>query len=359
MGRPISAVSVTTTMQPFRPHIRTPMLPFMLTFFFASPLLASDWLDSFYPYRVPITINVPTPGRYQIELTPESVTEWINEQADLKFNPRFFAFDNVKLVEVDAKGAVINAKVEAGYRMLVGKELVINGDFEQQESGKPVGWSVQHEAFKLERSSHDGSWCMTTTGADRFGCVQDVPTNPHTWYRFSCWAKGADAVTPQITRKGQGQWWQPIEHTWCDPYLPLQGWFQREYYFNTGDKSNWASEQLQVRFERYTGAVDDVSVRECQVASVLKADKPGAKRYWLYYSPLEGVTPQVPSQVVALLPEKRLTTRRAGRVERLEEGVVYSLTSSALADVWYAATTRKVLEETPPPTLRRSRIEVS
>ena len=112
---------------------------------------ADDWLDAFYPYRIPIIVSVPAAGEYQLDLTPETITAWINEKADFKFDRKYFGYDNVRLVEIDSRGSVVNPDVEAGYGIVIGRELVVNGGFEEQENGKPLGWQVSHEAFKLEK----------------------------------------------------------------------------------------------------------------------------------------------------------------------------------------------------------------
>jgi glycosyl hydrolase family 123 len=345
-----------------RSNSPVPFIPCMLVIFALSivtPACASEWLDSYYGYRIPITVAVPAQGEYQVELNPETVTAWINEKSDFKIAPRFFAYDNVKLVEVDANGTAVNPDVDAGYRIHIGRDIVQNGRFEQMLKGKPVGWILTNDAFKLEKTSHDGSLCMTVTGADRSGCVQNISTSPHTLYRLSCMAKGPNAATAQMIRKGDRQWWQPLDHTYSDPYAPSNAWHKVEYYFDTGDKSDWASDQVQIRFERRTSSVDDVSVRECRAAFTLKADRGGVMHYHLYYSPLEGVTPQAPGRVVASLPTRKLTVKRSGEVERLDDEMVYSLNSNELGDLWSAATTHKVLEDARPPAGRRGRIEFS
>jgi hypothetical protein len=317
----------------------------------------ADWFDDFYPYRIPISVNVPAAGEYQLELIPGTITQWTNQQADFKFNPKYFDYDNVRLVEVDIQGTVVDQEVDAGFRIRIGRELVVNGSFEERQNGKPVGWQVGHKAFKLEMRSHDGSWCMTAKGADRHGCVQNIPTQPNRWYQFTCRARGAGAVNVHYFPKSA--WWRVIPHTYKDPYIPAEGWYDIAYYFNTWDKSGWQTDQIQIRMERYTGSADDISVRQCQVAFVLKADKPGPRRYLLYYAPIEGITSTVPSKRVHAIPENSLTVEKAGNTEYLDQSLRYSLASHSFCDLWYSSTLKKVFEDEPPPGPKRQRMSLS
>ncbi|NUQ64274.1 MAG: DUF4091 domain-containing protein [Pirellulales bacterium] len=331
------------------------LLPLCLLSVAIGPRARADWEDPFYPYRVPIAVDIPAAGDYRLELSPEEITGWINERADFRFDPRYFSYDGVLLIEIDGQGHPLPRRVEGGYRILLGRELVANGGFEEQDSGKPVGWQIGHAEFRLEKKSHDGSWCMTAAGADRHGCVQAIQTAPDTWYRFSCRAKGPASVNPHYCPKGQ--WWCIVPHTYLDPYIPAEGWYPIEYYFHTSDQSNW--ETGQVRMERYTGAADDVSVRECRVVFVLKSDQPGRRRFWLYYSPSEGITPEVPAHQIAAAPPAALAVQKTGETEYYEALLCYPLSSGPLGDLWYCSTLKKVFENEPPPAAAPQPIRLS
>jgi hypothetical protein len=319
-----------------------------------SNLAADEWFDEFYPYRVPILVDVPAPGEYRLELAPETITAWINEKADFPFDARYFDFDGVRLVEVDGHGNRLENSTEAGYRIWLGGELIVNGGFEAEEDGKPVGWQLSHEAFRREKASHDGSWCMTVTGADRNGCAQNVPTERNQWYRFSCRLNGPAAVNAHFSPKGG--WWRVLPHSYCDPYVPESGWYERTVFFHTGDKSHWETDQVQVRMERYTGMTDDVSLRPCQMVFVLNAEKAGLHRYLLYYAPVEGVTPIVPSKPIDHIPQQTLTVQRAGAVESLDDELAYTLSSGDSCDLWCSSPLKKVFEHTPPPDQTRQTV---
>lgn len=321
------------------------------------PAAPDPWDGSFYPYRVPITLEIPEAGQYRLDLSPETITAWINEKADFRFDPKYFSYDGIKLVEIDSQGQTVPRGVDAAYQIAVGRELVVNGSFERHETGRPVGWQIDHADFHLQKASFDGSWCMTANGADRHGCVQSIATDPGAWYRFSCRAKGPAAVGPHDWPKGQ--WWSAMPHTYADPYIPAEGWYKIEYYFHTMDKTDSQNPQVQVRMERYTGSVDDISVRQCQVALVLRADRPGTRRFWLYSSPSEGITPEVPSKSVATLPSRILPVQKTGQAEYLDTDLRYSIGSSPMCDLWYSSPLRKTFEHESPPVAARKAIRFS
>jgi len=321
---------------------------------------SAEWYDTFYPFRVPITVSIPSPGEYKLDLTPEMVTTWMNEKADFRFKRYSFVWDSVKLIEIDALGVVIDEDVDAGFMIKLGAEKVINGDFEAGTSG----WNVGHPSFVWEASgSYDGSAYMTvTSGADRLSVSQNFVPTEDTWYKFSCWSKNDAAIDVLITRQPPLDFvsWQPLDHTYIDLYSPLDEWKKEEYYFYT-DKWNWTSNDVSIRLERFApAAIDDVSIIECETEFVLNTDSAGTKRYMLYYSPTEGLTQNEPTrQRQAAFPSTTLTVIRDGETEWLEEGIVYSLDSNSIADVWYASTMRKVLPDANPPAANRNEITIS
>ena len=317
----------------------------------------AEWDDVYYPFRVPIEVQVPAAGEYLLDLTAGEITAWVNEQADFRFRPDLFAFENVRLVEIDAGGNVIDADVEAGFRYVPGAELVVNGDFEQQAEGVPLGWEISAPGFALEQTSHDASWCMTATGEDRHACQQQVATEKNTWYRFAGWTRGSVACGPYIT-PAEGVW-RLVRHSWQDPFSPPDRWVRREVFFNTGEKQNWLRDELVIRLERQTGAVDDLSLQACAQGFVLHAASAGRKRYRLYYSPLEGITPSTPGTLAARLPTQVLQAERAGNPEWLDSGLEYALHDDALGEVWFASSLLKLQERSPAPAARRESIRLS
>jgi len=315
---------------------------------------ADNWSDTFYPFRVPLRIEVPAAGAYLLDLDPRLITDWINEADVFGFRPEHFAHDNVRLCEVDKNGNA--TPLDAGFCLVVDRELVTNGGFERITADRPEGWQVTHTNFVLRQYDDGSGWYMSALGGDRNACIQTVPTAKHTWYRYASRFCGYNPGAPQIMRVGKS--WQPVYRSWFDPYLTTSVWREVSYLFYTGDKSDWQNDTVQVRFELFDGAVDDISVRECRVGLVAGFATPGKKELCLYYAPLEGVMPSPPTRRADSLPPTTLAIQRTGPVETFYNDVAYRLPiSNVLADVWAAASVLKVLPDAVPPRAERDAIE--
>lgn len=204
---------------------------------------------------------------------------------------------------------------------------------------------------------------------DRSWCKQEVATNTYTWYKFSCMAKSYANVSPEVwsiaLNNTGGPGYMPVNYsangaTYDDPYQPEDGWHRREYFFYTDDKSDWSGD-VSLRIERFgPAAVDNISVKECEVAFVLNTDSTGDKHYMLYYTPIEGRTPYAPTRErLTAFPGTTLAVTKDDTAQRLNEGVTYKLASTGAVDVWYASTMRKILKDAQAPTETRSEISIS
>ena len=312
---------------------------------------AVEWLDPFYETRTPVTMTAPEPGGCVLAIDPAEVTSWINGTARYPFRTECFAFDNVKLVAIGDDGT--QRPVRGAFRVQVGRELVVNGSFTDGQAG----WRASTEqGFRLADDG-DGLRYLAVEGADRHAWLQKIQTKPHTWYRLSWRSKGRGGPHAMIGRKREPKLWlQPINHSFADPAVPMRQWRSGRYFFYTGDQSDWTPEGLSVRVERFTGAVDDISLRECRVAFVAHLTEPGPRKCFLYYAPREGVTPTPPREEAGELPDRTLAVERAGEVEWLDAEIAYTVGSTESADVWYATPTRKVGADDSPPAARRDKV---
>ncbi len=90
-----------------------------------------DWADTFYQYRVPVTLEADAAGWTMVPLTPAKITSAINQLETLQFDPQWFAANHVKVVEIDDAGHPIRSVASAGFYLIPdGPELVHNGEFE-------------------------------------------------------------------------------------------------------------------------------------------------------------------------------------------------------------------------------------
>lgn len=70
---------------------------------------ADKWHDTFYQYRIPVEIVVDKPGWARIPLDEEVITQAINGIEEFKYDPQFFAYNYIKVVELDRKGRPVKA----------------------------------------------------------------------------------------------------------------------------------------------------------------------------------------------------------------------------------------------------------
>ena len=89
------------------------------------PKETNAWYDTFYQYRVPVVLDAKEAGWNTIQITPEVITSAVNEIEEMKYDPLWFDFNRLKVVEVDNRGKIIDHDPAAGfYLTVVGAELI-------------------------------------------------------------------------------------------------------------------------------------------------------------------------------------------------------------------------------------------
>lgn len=95
--------------------LRSLLLSYLALAVSTNCLLADDWFDAFFQYRIPFETNSKHDGWMQIPLSPEQITNAVNQSGRFPVDSRYFAFNAVALVEVDAAGNVVDSHPEAGF----------------------------------------------------------------------------------------------------------------------------------------------------------------------------------------------------------------------------------------------------
>lgn len=312
----------------------------LLCLILALPVYA--WEDPYYALRLPLRVTAPAAGQYTLDLDAHNLTEQFSKADRFGFKADYFAHDDVKLVEVLSDGST--RPVEARFEMRLGDEQLRGGGFDNRD-----GWHFTSDGFAVR----DG--VLTTEGADRNCAFQNVQVPKRRWYQFSYRMRGRGSCAPQIVRPEEG--WQPMDASWSDPYFDPTAWREDSYFVYTGDKTHWQTRDVQVRIERFTADVDDVSMRACDVRFVIDVNTPGRHDYYLYYAPREGVTPAPPTAMTDTFPDTQLQAIVTGPAERGDAPVQYRIgVSDDSADVWFAATTQKIGPDDLPPTASRDRV---
>ena len=90
------------------------------------------WLDTYYQYRIPVVVDVDQAGWNIIPIDQSTITDRINRNEELRFDPMFFAYNQVKVVEVDNDGKLTNPSLKAGFYIVPDSEEL----FTEKMSGK-------------------------------------------------------------------------------------------------------------------------------------------------------------------------------------------------------------------------------
>lgn len=316
------------------------------------------WSHPSHPFRIPVEVEFPAEGTYSLQLNAEAITKWLNQGQSMPLRSEYFNHNGVRLVEITKEGHPKENETDGRFVMQVGPELIRNGDFERSEAEKPEDWSIPQEGFSLSRDSNGNHYLEVKEGASRAAAIQTPTVKPDTWYRYSHRASGAVAAGPQVYYTDLENWLPP-SRSYFDPNLPSEGWHEREFFFYSGDMSNWHGGKLRVVMEQFPGKLDDVSLRECEVRFVVHADSPGKKHFLLYYAPLEGITPTPPQEHVTELPETILEANPSGAPEWLTKDLEYRLADTSKGIFWFASPIVKLSPDTPAPRGKQHPIRLS
>src|SRR3972149_1404681 len=82
------------------------------------------WLDTYYQYRVPIVIEAENAGWNIIPIDERAITAAINRLEELQYDPLYFAYNYLKVMEVGPDGSEKELGDKAGFFLLpAGEEL--------------------------------------------------------------------------------------------------------------------------------------------------------------------------------------------------------------------------------------------
>ena len=299
----------------------TYLLPVMVALLTQSLPAADDWVDNFYQFRLPLEIDAEAGGWQVLPIDAERITRAINRVGPFRFDPHYLAFNQVKLVEVDASGMVIDNAVEGGFTLIrSGPELagaVLAGEAEKQTI------SVAPGRYHLLR--------FTSSGGGKCPALAYEPIFPpgtplrRSVYRISYFAP----LLPQARRT-------------------------HDVLFVPDGKSM----DLLVR-GRFIGTIHDISVRSAQIRLLANVSGAGTRRYHLYYQPMGSHHLQVPRRRHQQVPERMATLRSVGAAAEYTGDTRYRVGDSESVRAWFAETTVKMTRQRRPPRQLRRGIRIS
>jgi hypothetical protein len=284
-------------------------------------LLADDWFDAFYQYRIPFETNSKHDGWVRMSLTAEQITNAINRVSRFQFDANFFALNAVTIVEVDETGKVVHAHPEAGFCLTrVGSELAKG--WQQAAGDKYAIKVVKDKPHLLEFVSSD------------FG------KNPA--YKYET-----------IFLPGSSMRRTDYRTSFFPPLLP-RGKTRRKTLF-VPDREDM---QLVVGGVWAPGQLQKVSVHEVNITLQAKLDKPGRKRWMLYYQPMCSHHLQTPSREQDASPKESVVVENLGAAQQRLSDTIYRLPGSDSLDISFADTTVKVTRQMKLPSARREKVMI-
>jgi hypothetical protein len=284
-------------------------------------VLADDWFDAFYQYRIPFETNSKHDGWVRMSLTTEQITNAINRVSRFQFDAEFFAFNAVTIVEVDETGKVVNAHPEAGFYLT------------RAGSERAKGWQQ--------------------AAGDKYA-IRVVKNKPHLLeFVSSDFGKNPAYKYETIFLPGSSMRSTDYRTSFFPPLLPHSKTRRKTLF--VPDREDM---QLVVGGDWAPGKLHEVSVHEVNITLQAKLDKPGRKRWMLYYQPMCSHHLQTPSREKDAAPAVSVVVEKQEAAQRQFGDTTYQLTGADSLDVVFADTTVKVTRKMEPPSTQRDRVTI-
>lgn len=282
---------------------------------------ADEWHDTFYQFRIPFETRAEQDGWVRIPLSVEKITDAINRTSRFHFDSDFFAFNAIALVEVDESGQVVDAHPEAGFYLTpIGKDLA-------------EGWQQ--------------------TAGDKCA-IKVVKDKPHLLeFVSSEFGKNPAYKYETIFQPGSPMRSTDYRTSFFPPLLP-RGETRRKTLF-VPDREDM---QLVVGGVWAPRKLHELSVREVDISLQAKLDRPGRKRWMLYYQPMCSHHLQTPSREKDAVPKEMVTVENIRVAQRNIGANTYRLAGSASLDVVFADTTVKVTRKMELPSSQRDQVTI-
>lgn len=295
------------------------LLPLLLMLHTAAPIHVADagaWHDTYYQYRIPIEVNADAAGWQQLPLDPAAITEAINATGPFKYDPLFFSYDDVMIVDADGRA------VEAGFYLVLDEKERAGGALDADDDFFKAR-VTPHVHHLLRYTSSQGGKSPLNNYEAIF-----APDSPlfKTHYKIS----------------------------FFPPQLP-QSVTQREELF-IPDRP----ELKLLVGGRFATNLHALSVRRAEIRLCVNVKHPGAgKQNWtLYYQPMGSHHLHVPQKRMDAFPQTVAKVDAIGAAQTFIGDTQYRVADDALAGVSFAASTVKVTRHTPVPFVDRAAVDL-
>jgi len=280
---------------------------------------ADDWLDTYYQYRVPFVTQSQDAGWQHLPVSELQLTKSINEIEQFQFDPAFFAYNYVKLVEVDERGKVVEHP-EAGFFLVPQHEELAAGALEG---------NGENHTFSVTR---DQPHLLTYTASGGGKC-------PALRYET-------------IFEPGSSMRNSDYKISYFPPLLPRSKTKQEVFFVPDRD------EMTLLVGGPFIGTLRDLSVRRVRVELLVQLDSPGTKQWLLYYQPMCSHHLQIPQHRRDEMPTTAAQVVEIGTATKYVGDTQYQLAATDLVGVSFADSTVKVTRHMPIPAHQRDEVTI-
>ena len=279
------------------------------------------WHDPFFQYRIPLVVDVEQSGWTTVPISAFEITSAVNRLEEMHYDPLWFAYNHLKVVEVDSQGRVIDPEPVAGFYLIPeSEELIDPGLLGSKET---IEIEVEEGAFYLLSYSSQG-------GGRSPG------------YRY-------DPIWPLGHERRKNAYQASYE----PKMLPRQ-LTRHERLFLTDSTPM----QLDIQSRWVTG-VKEISLQKVQIRFLARLQTEGRKNWMLYYQPFNGHHLMVPQR---RHPERAASWAkivRLGQAQKYTGSTQYVLASDDHLTAWFAETTVKLTPQTPLPSESSPALKIS
>jgi len=285
-----------------------------------SPSASNGWSDTFYQYRMPITIEAPASGWNLIDLNEQQIVAAVNQIQEFQYDSVHFAYSYLMVVEVDADGNVVDSDLDAGFYMVLGKENLAEGALESDATHVDIPVD-EDQSYFLSYAAEGGG---------------KSPMNQY------------DATFP----KGSKDRLHDYEVSYEPPMLP-KTLTQHERLFIPQEQGPLDLEVGGI----WVHGITDLSIRQAEMKFMAKLSHAGPTHLMVYYQPMCAQQLMVPEKRAAKLPSSVALVKQLGVAEKLSTS--YRLGSTGAFDLWFAEGTTKLTPQSPAPASVSDHIDLS
>ena len=301
----------------------------ILSFSFFPTFATDDWHDTFYQYRIPITIEAKESGWHSVPLTEAQITSAINELEQLKYapyGPQHFSYNNVKLIAVDMDG---DPNIEGGFYLVkTGPNLL--ADVLSRNKNFAIDVSVQPGAHYLLRYTA-ASDETSASGLDRHSPMHRYDLI----HRFGSPSRKINYIS-----------YEP-------PMLPKARSNHERLFIPESD-----SVAVEVG-GRFVSGIKKIALHRAKIRLLVNLRRAGRHRLMIYYQPMSAYHLMIPRLRRKHMPQSVVRLRETNTAEKHLGQTRYRLKGTDNFELWFAESTVKLTPRTPAPPIQADGIKIS